>query len=185
MVFKVISGGQTGADRAGLDAAKRLGIPTGGTAPKDYYTTDGPAPELQGYGLVELDLAGADGYRKRTKMNVDESTLTIAIASNFMSPGERLTRGTCEKLSKPLFNFHFSSDMEVEEWLESEEFMRNFEGVLAFIKHHSLLGWDITLNVAGNSSKTSPRCYMFAFAACDKIFKRVIEDEQQQTRSSI
>jgi len=36
MVEKVISGGQTGVDRMGLEVAKELGIPTGGTAPPNY-----------------------------------------------------------------------------------------------------------------------------------------------------
>jgi hypothetical protein len=178
MVLKVISGGQTGADRAGLDAARDNGLPTGGSAPEQYWTTDGPCPELAAFGLVEIPISGADGYRKRTKHNVLDSTLTIAIASHMDSPGEKLTRSTCVKHNKPYFPFHIDTSLEVNEWLESEHFLKQFNEVVAFISQQSLLGWDVTLNVAGNSSRTSPRCYMFAYAACDKILKRVIENEQ-------
>lgn len=181
MVFKVISGGQTGADRAGLDAARDNGFPTGGSAPKDYWTTDGSCPELKAFGLIEVPIGGSDGYRKRTKMNVQEGTLTIAIASNLNSPGEQLTRNTCNKENKPYFSFHFDPSIEVSEWLESENFYIQYNAVLAFIQHNSILGWDTTLNVAGNSAKTSPRCYMFAYAACDKIFKRLIENEKNSS----
>lgn len=178
MILKVISGGQTGADRAGLDAAKRNGLSTGGTAPKDFYTTDGPAPELAGYGLIELDAFGANGYRKRTKLNVGDCDLTIAIASHFNSPGEILTRNACKNLNKSIISFHFSADMDVQDWLESEEFMTSFFEVSNFIKRAALTQDQFTLNVAGNSARTSPRSYMFSFAACDKIFKKVIEDEK-------
>ena len=55
MLTKIISGGQTGVDAAALRAAKAVGIPTGGTAPKGWLTEDGPAPWLAEYGLVESD----------------------------------------------------------------------------------------------------------------------------------
>ena len=45
-VTKIISGGQTGADQAGLAAAKRLGIPTGGFFSKGFLTEAGPRPDL-------------------------------------------------------------------------------------------------------------------------------------------
>jgi hypothetical protein len=46
MVRKIISGGQTGADQAGLAVAKRLGISTGGFMPKGLLTAAGPQPDL-------------------------------------------------------------------------------------------------------------------------------------------
>eukprot|EP01126_Amoeba_proteus_P011269 TRINITY_DN14523_c0_g1_i3.p1 TRINITY_DN14523_c0_g1~~TRINITY_DN14523_c0_g1_i3.p1 ORF type:complete len:168 (-),score=28.55 TRINITY_DN14523_c0_g1_i3:205-678(-) len=73
--FKVISGGQTGADRAALEAAREVGIRTGGTAPADYKTEKGPDHSLKDYGLVE----GSMGYAARTKKNVDDSTATLVI----------------------------------------------------------------------------------------------------------
>jgi hypothetical protein len=52
MLRKIISGGQTGADIAGLDAAVLLHIPTGGTVMKGFKTESGPNFELgYKYGL--------------------------------------------------------------------------------------------------------------------------------------
>lgn len=48
----IVSGGQTGADQAGLDAAINLGIPYGGWIPKGRLTEDGPLPEK--YQLQEM-----------------------------------------------------------------------------------------------------------------------------------
>ena len=51
---KVISGGQTGADQAGLIAAEKAGITTGGWMPKGFRTLDGPNPGLAArFGLRE------------------------------------------------------------------------------------------------------------------------------------
>ncbi len=52
-VAKIISGGQTGADRGGLEAGRVLGIETGGTCPKFFRTETGHDVSLQGFGLVE------------------------------------------------------------------------------------------------------------------------------------
>jgi hypothetical protein len=72
---KIISGGQTGADQAALAAAADLGIPTGGFAPKLFWTEDGPAPWLaERYGLVEC----ASKYPAvRTRMNVEAADATV------------------------------------------------------------------------------------------------------------
>lgn len=72
-LVKVISGGQTGADRAGLEAAKILGIVTGGVAPKGWKTENGSDESLKEYGLQE----GSNGYPQRTKKNVDIADATI------------------------------------------------------------------------------------------------------------
>ena len=45
MIKKIISGGQTGADRAALDVALKLDIPYGGWIPKGRITEEGPLPE--------------------------------------------------------------------------------------------------------------------------------------------
>jgi Circularly permutated YpsA SLOG family len=71
---KVISGGQTGADQAGLRATQAAGIPTGGCAPKGWQTEYGPAPWLAEYGLTERLKAS---YPARTGANARESDGTI------------------------------------------------------------------------------------------------------------
>ncbi|TKB26075.1 hypothetical protein FCL47_10010 [Desulfopila sp. IMCC35006] len=68
MLKKIISGGQTGADIAGLDAAIRHGVPHGGSIPKGRLTEDGALPER--YDLQEMD---TKSYPKRTEKNVVDS----------------------------------------------------------------------------------------------------------------
>ena len=60
MIEKIISGGQTGADRAALDVALKLGIPHGGWIPKGRIAEDGPLPEI--YRLNEMP---TDSYEAR------------------------------------------------------------------------------------------------------------------------
>ena len=51
---KVISGGQTGADRTGLECAKALGLETGGTAPDSWRTDEGHDPTLADFGWCDV-----------------------------------------------------------------------------------------------------------------------------------
>ncbi|KAL6067628.1 Molybdenum carrier, variant 4 [Balamuthia mandrillaris] len=64
-VVKIISGGQTGADRAGLEAGRLLGIATGGTAPSNFLTERGPDQTLKR--LFGLTADGDLSYAARTR----------------------------------------------------------------------------------------------------------------------
>jgi len=78
---KVISGGQSGADRAALYAAQDTLIPTGGVAPRGFMTTEGRRPELgRLFGLKELEpmKSLAQAYRARSMKNVDDASATVA-----------------------------------------------------------------------------------------------------------
>jgi len=65
LLEKIISGGQTGVDRAALDAAIRLGIPCGGWCPQGRKAEDGRIPDH--YPLHE---ASSPDYPVRTRLNV-------------------------------------------------------------------------------------------------------------------
>lgn len=96
MILKqVISGGQTGVDRAGLDAALAAGIAIGGFCPKGRAAEDGSIPEH--YPLVEID----KGYRQRTRKNVEASDATLIIYSGMPVSGTALTIEFCLKQKKP------------------------------------------------------------------------------------
>lgn len=86
---KVISGGQTGADLAGLMAAKTQGFETGGWILKDYLTEDGPNFDLKKFGLLPLDCVH---YPTRSKKNVDDSDGTVVFRLKY-SPGSDFTIG--------------------------------------------------------------------------------------------
>ena len=98
MLKKIISGGQTGADQGGLEAAKLLGVPTGGKMPKGFKTEKGLKPELAGkYGVEELI---SPEYAPRTRYNVLDSDATVIFGS-VSSPGSKATRRMCLDSNRP------------------------------------------------------------------------------------
>ena len=98
--MKVISGGQTGAEQGGLRAAKRLGLPTGGFAPKGWRTENGPAAWLgTEYGLQEHE---SSEYAPRTQANVLASDATVWFGSE-ASPGFACTQRAITKTGKPFW----------------------------------------------------------------------------------
>lgn len=93
----VISGGQTGADRAGLEAAVASGLQTGGTAPPLFMTTRGPDYTLKTeFGLVELTprVSVPVGYVKRSQKNIDDSDGSLIFKSH-NSTGTDKSIGYC------------------------------------------------------------------------------------------
>jgi len=104
LIDKVISGGQTGVDQAALVAAKRCGIPTGGTAPLGFMTEEGPRRSvLLGFGLVEC---GSSGYPARTLCNIKDADATLLITPMMMGRGSRLTYSLCIQERKPVRVFY-------------------------------------------------------------------------------
>jgi hypothetical protein len=87
MICKIISGGQTGADQAALDAAIKLDIPHGGWIPKGRLTENGPLPDK--YKLVEMP---DTSYVLRTQQNVIDSNGTLIISHGKLSEGSDYTR---------------------------------------------------------------------------------------------
>ena len=135
MIEKIISGGQTGADIAGLMVAKRYGLKTGGTMPRGWLTTSGPRPEWgDKFGLSEHSSAK---YAPRTHKNVQESDATIRLAFNFNSAGERCTLKAIHMCKKPHIDVDLSDPIRHQDVID---FMERYSGV--------------TLNIAGNSEVT-------------------------------
>lgn len=99
-VTKIISGGQIGADQAGLEFARRHGIATGGMCPAGYRTADGPMPGLLGE-LYGLQPTRAYGYKNRTYLNVSHSCGTIIFCRDCNSPGTRCTVNACIAYKRP------------------------------------------------------------------------------------
>ena len=96
MISKIISGGQTGADRAALDVAIELDIPHGGCIPKGRKTDDGTLPEK--YCLNEMPTAS---YSARTEKNVLDSDGTLIISHGKLNGGAALTRQFAKKHNRP------------------------------------------------------------------------------------
>lgn len=96
MVRKVVSGGQTGVDRAALDVALELRIPCGGWCPKGRRAEDGVIPGR--YPLVETPSAE---YPQRTEHNVRDSDGTLVLARGEPRGGTAFTLKVAERGRRP------------------------------------------------------------------------------------
>ncbi len=97
MIDRVISGGQTGVDRAALDAALDAGLDCGGWCPKGRRAEDGTIPDR--YPLKETESAD---YRDRTRRNIADSDGTLILVVGAISGGTALTRELALAMPKPL-----------------------------------------------------------------------------------
>ncbi|MBN9118591.1 MAG: hypothetical protein J0I06_05465 [Planctomycetes bacterium] len=151
LLERVISGGQTGADRAALVAAKAAGLATGGWMPKGFRAQDGPRPEFaELYGIREH---ASDRYPPRTALNVKGADATLRFATDWDSPGEVLTRRMCERYCRPQLEVTPGGPIapaDVVDWL-----VRNKVRVL---------------NVAGNAERTSPGITAFVTEFLGEVF---------------
>jgi len=143
IVLTIISGGQTGADMGGLEAARTLGVETGGTAPQGWLTEDGPQELLlRGFGLVECS---EPGYDARTRRNVVDSDATLLIG-DYRRGGSALTYEIAMELRKPVFHVPYpTTSGETTLEVRIEEFRR-------WLLTHRIR----VLNVAGNRESTAP-----------------------------
>ena len=117
--IKIVSGGQTGVDRAGLDAAIALGLPYGGWVPSGRMAEDGVVPPIY-EGMEEYS---TPGYPARTKANVRDSDATLILVESLpLSKGTALTLRTAENIRKPHKVVCINAEGAVEEtqaWLET------------------------------------------------------------------
>jgi hypothetical protein len=98
MIKKIISGGQTGADRAALDFALKFGIPHGGWVPKGRKAEDGPIPQR-----CRLQEMPTDSYPARTEQNLIDSDGTLLFYREKITGGTAYTRKMARKHKKHFF----------------------------------------------------------------------------------
>ena len=99
--LKIVSGGQTGVDRGGLQAAMDLGIDWGGWAPKGWRAEDGAIPPLYRANMQEHASAN---YLGRTRRNVIDSHATLIITNTYpLSGGTLKTRSFCQEALRSHF----------------------------------------------------------------------------------
>lgn len=134
---KIISGGQTGADRGALDAALELGFPCGGWCPPGRLAADGAIALT--YPLVEL---ASGGYRKRTIKNIEDSDGTVIFRRDQPEGGSKLTLTQCQRLAKPHLVIDSNTINPVAAALS----------ICDFLGHHSI----IVMNGAGPSESRNP-----------------------------
>ncbi|MBK8907973.1 MAG: putative molybdenum carrier protein [Rhodospirillales bacterium] len=96
-VIKIVSGGQTGVDRAALDVALQLGIPCGGWVPRGRRAEDGRIPST--YPLQE---AASWKYDVRTRLNIRDADATLILTRGTPTGGgTALTIAIAQKLLRP------------------------------------------------------------------------------------
>src|SRR5688500_12855376 len=103
LVRRLVSGGQTGADRAALDVAMRLGIPYGGWCPNGGRAEDLPdAPGLL-RAYPTLRETPTEDAAVRTEWNVRDSDATLLLTDlpDPLSGGSALTRDLAARLGRP------------------------------------------------------------------------------------
>lgn len=154
---RIVSGGQTGVDRAALDVAIELGIPHGGWCPKGRRAEDGPIPAI--YRLTETEDVE---YAERTVRNINDSDATLLLIQRELQGGSLLTYRTCIKLGKPVLVVRLhrpGPDQRFWDWM----------------RDHRV--WE--LNVAGPRASKEPEVYRMAKRYLLRVFgepQRAISD---------
>jgi len=143
-ISKIVSGGQTGVDRAALDVAIFLEIPHGGWCPRGRKAEDGSISTV--YQLTET---GSANYVVRTEKNVTDSGGTLILYRNRMTRGTALTASFTRRHGRPCLAIDIAAmqtgDSD-EQWMEEK-----VAEVHAWLTQESI---DL-LNVAGPRESTS------------------------------
>jgi hypothetical protein len=156
MVEKIVSGGQTGADRAALDWAIRHGIPHGGWCPLGRRAEDGIIDTH--YQLRETP---SSDFAQRTEWNVRDSdgTVIFSIAKQ-ITGGTLLTAVMAEKHAKPYIHLVGSVDG-----------LDCARQLAAFIELDNVK----VLNVAGPRASTEAEVYQFVIDTLDVALSKTIQ----------
>ena len=151
MIKKIISGGQTGVDRAALDAAIKLSIVHGGWVPKGRLTENGPlSPE---YHLKETRTSN---YAERTEKNVLEADGTLIISRGPLTGGSEYTREMAVKHHRPWLHIDlndkaaFQAATVINKWI----FSKKIE----------------TLNVAGPRASKDSKIYQDTLNIIESVY---------------
>jgi hypothetical protein len=146
---KIVSGGQTGADRAALDAALAQDFPCGGWCPSGRQADDGPIPAC--YPLQALH----GGYRARTLANVKHSDATVIFYRSAISGGTASTLKFCKQYSRRYL------------LIDSQAF--DIEGAAATIRQFIEANRIATLNIAGPRASGCPSIYAYVKSVVERV----------------
>ena len=161
MVKKIVSGGQTGADRGGVDAAMKMGVSYGGWLPKGRMAEDGKVPAK--YKAKQEMTRG--GYPKRTEANVVDSDGTVVFSHGKLTGGSALTRRLCKKHGRPFLYVDLGKETDpaclLSDWIIEQDIM--------------------VLNVAGSRESGNPGIYERVLG----IIKRVLMGRAGEVREVV
>jgi hypothetical protein len=138
---KILSGGQTGVDRAALDVALMRGLPCGGWCPKGRWAEDGRIPDR--YPLTETD---SDDVAERTRRNVRDASATLVLVNGASDAGTDETLRIAAALGRPALRLDLARRPER-------------DPALAWL---AALDQPVTLNVAGPRESNAPGIHALA-----------------------
>ncbi len=152
-IEKIVSGGQTGADRAALDFAIAHGVPHGGWCPQGRWAEDGVVERR--YQLTETP---SEDPAQRTEWNVRDSDGTVIFSIGpKLTGGSRLTSELAQRYGKPCLHLSRENDRDTA------------VGTLArFVADHQIK----TLNVAGPRQSQEPEVGRFVSEVLEDIPSR-------------
>ncbi len=156
MLKKVISGGQTGVDRAGLDAAMKAGIPVGGCCPRGRLAEDGVTPDI--YSLTEF---ASSELRAIVEQNVINSDGTLILNEGDLTHGTKLTELFAVMKGRPRLVVQLDAEPVIEAYK-----------VIRWVKAQFIS----TLNIAGPRESKCPGIYHDAYSYLEELFKLLKEE---------
>jgi hypothetical protein len=146
-VTKIVSGGQTGADRAALDWAISQGLPHGGWCPLGRRAEGGKIPAK-----YQLQETTSPGYAARTEQNVQDADGTVIFSvSPRLTGGTLLTYELAQRHRKPLLHLHLETTVPERR-------------LLAFLHQHAIR----VINVAGPRASQAPAVASFVANTLDR-----------------
>jgi hypothetical protein len=137
---KIVSGGQTGVDRAALDVAIALNLPCGGWCPRGRRAEDGRIPKR-----YPLEETASPSYASRTIQNVIDSDGTLVLTVGTIRGGTLMTKNAAQKRKKPHLVVDLKQPAEIKavvDWMKDNEIR--------------------VLNVAGPRASQAPEAYDLA-----------------------
>ncbi len=152
VIQRIVSGGQTGVDRAALDVARELGVPSGGWCPKGRTAEDGVLAAC--YKMKETPTAD---YPLRTEWNVRDSDATLVLTRGEPTEGTAFTIELARRLRKPSLVIDLAQQT-------------NISPLLDWISAHNIQ----TLNIAGPRESKCPGIY----AEASKFLRHVLSSGQ-------
>lgn len=151
IISKIISGGQTGADRGGLDAAIALKLPHGGWCPRGRKAEDGVIPSK--YKLKEIK---SYFYQERTRKNVLDSDATVVFCHGKPAGGSNLTLEYAKKYKSPILTVDleakYNHPVKISDWLEKKVKQK----IISEAGKECIPPITFTLNIAGSRESEAP-----------------------------
>jgi hypothetical protein len=148
---KIISGGQTGVDRAALDVAIHLGVSHGGWCPSGRQAEDGEIDPV-----YQLQETATREYNRRTKWNVRDTEATLILHRGVLEGGTAYTFTCAKQLQKPCLVINLAQppdNQKILEWLNEKNIN--------------------TLNIAGPRESKQPGIYQQAYDYLESLLSNI------------